>query len=753
MADRVGQQFGNYQLVRLLGEGGFAEVYLGEHIHLGTQAAIKVLHTRLTSEEMDKFRTEARTIARLIHPNIVRVLEFGMEGKTPFLVMDFAPNGTLRQKHSKGVPLPLLTIVGYVKQVADALQYAHNEKLIHRDIKPENMVLGRHNEVLLSDFGIALVAQSSHYQSTQDMAGTMAYMSPEQIQGKPRPASDQYSLGVVVYEWLSGDRPFHGSFTELVGQHLSVPPPPLSSKVPTILPDVERVVMSTLAKDPKDRFLNVQAFARAIEQASQPVVNTFLKPYAPVIQQPHITTLRDQWQSLDVAVTPPSQPPIELAGITPPNQQLPPSVAVTPSSQPPPLQPSLGTDTSGGQQPWQMRSTGEIAQPLPSKRNPQIGLIIGTFFLLAILIGSGIFFFSRNMGNPVSSNLGNTSGSNSGIIADGKGCKKIGVLLPETATSVRWDSYDRPLLQRLITQALPGTTVDYANAQGNADQQQTQADTALARGDCILVVAASDSVKAAQIVAHAKADVVPVIAYDRLIQSNDLAYYVSFDDVMVGALQGQYIVDHYRKFVQGGNANVVMINGSQTDNNALLFAQGVHTKLDPLFQSGALKNVYEKFTPNWDNPTAQTEMEAALTANSNNIQIAYVANDGMAVSVIAALKAQNLNGKVLVTGQDATIAGIHSILAGDQTMTIYKAIAKEAQATADLIKLLVDGSNTSSLTNGATVKTSDGIPIPSVFVPPVVVDKSNIATTVIADGYITKADVCQGIPAGTDSVC
>ena len=269
MADRVGQQLGNYQLIRLLGEGGFAQVYLGEHIHLGTQAAIKVLHTQLTSDDVGKFRTEARTIARLIHPHIVRVLEFGIESKTPFLVMDYAPNGTLRQRHPKGIQLPLTTIVSYVKQVADALQYAHDEKLIHRDIKPENMLLGRRNEILLSDFGIALIAQSSRYQSAQEMAGTMAYMAPEQIQGKPRPASDQYSLGIVVYEWLSGDRPFHGSLTELVGQHLSTPPPSLQEKVSTISSEVEQVVLIALAKDPKERFASVQVFATVLDQAYQ----------------------------------------------------------------------------------------------------------------------------------------------------------------------------------------------------------------------------------------------------------------------------------------------------------------------------------------------------------------------------------------------------------------------------------------------------------------------------------------------------
>src|SRR6266853_955448 len=234
MGDRVGQQLGNYQLIRLLGEGGFAEVYLGEHIHLGTQAAIKVLHTQLAKEDIETFRNEARTIARLEHPNIVRVLDFGLEGSTPYLVMSYAVNGTLRQRHPKGTRLPLVTIVSYVKQLADALQYAHDEKLIHRDIKPENMLLGRRNEILLSDFGIATMTQSSRYQGTQDMAGTIAYMAPEQVQGKPRLASDQYALAICVYEWLCGERPFHGSFTEIATQQVLTPPPSLCGKIPTL---------------------------------------------------------------------------------------------------------------------------------------------------------------------------------------------------------------------------------------------------------------------------------------------------------------------------------------------------------------------------------------------------------------------------------------------------------------------------------------------------------------------------------------
>jgi D-xylose transport system substrate-binding protein len=334
----------------------------------------------------------------------------------------------------------------------------------------------------------------------------------------------------------------------------------------------------------------------------------------------------------------------------------------------------------------------------------------------------------------------------------GKGCKKIGVSLPETASSNRWDGFDRPLLEQMIPQMLPGATVDYANAEGNADTQQTQADAMLTKGDCILVVAANDSIKAARIVADAKADGVPVIAYDRLIQSNDLAYYVSFDNVQVGVLQGTYIKNHYQQYVKSGKVgNTVMIDGAQTDNNALLFSKGAHSILDPLFSSGVLKNVYEKFTPNWDNPTAQTEMEAALTANGNNIQIAYVANDGMATTVIAALKAQHLNGKVLVTGQDATLTGLQNILLGDQSMTVLKPYKLEAGATASLVAAISNGSSTSSLVNGQ-VANANGVNIPSILETPEAIDKTNVMD-VINTGEVTLAQVCQGMPSKAGGIC
>jgi len=271
MDDRtlIGQQLGNYRVLRQLGEGSFARVYLGHHLHLETQAAIKVVVTPFSEDALEQFRREARTIARLSHPHIVRVLEFGVEGQTPYLVMEYAPKGTVRQRYPPGTPLPLETITRYVTQVASALQYAHDRQMIHRDLKPENLLLLPDDEVLLSDFGVAVEALRTQEQITGTFAGTAAYEAPEQLQGKPVPASDQYALAVIVYEWLCGERPFHGSALEIASQKVLAQPPPLRERVVDLSPLVEQVVMMALAKAPNERFGRVDAFARAFEQAVQ----------------------------------------------------------------------------------------------------------------------------------------------------------------------------------------------------------------------------------------------------------------------------------------------------------------------------------------------------------------------------------------------------------------------------------------------------------------------------------------------------
>ncbi len=264
----LGRQLGNYRLTRFLGRGGFAEVYLGEHIYLGSYAAIKVLTTALSEEEVEQFRNEARTIINIEHPNIVRVFDFGIEGSIPFIVMSYAPNGSLRKRYPARTRLPLPVVITYIRQLASALQYVHDRKIVHRDIKPENMLLGRNDEVLLTDFGIAAIARSTSSISTEAGSGTLYYMAPEQIQGKPRQASDQYALAVVTYEWLSGTRPFNGTSWEIISQHLSTPPPPLRQQVPSLPEAVEQVILRALSKDPHQRFDTVSEFAAALEQAA-----------------------------------------------------------------------------------------------------------------------------------------------------------------------------------------------------------------------------------------------------------------------------------------------------------------------------------------------------------------------------------------------------------------------------------------------------------------------------------------------------
>lgn len=355
MSGRVGQHLGNYRLVRLLGQGGFADVYLGEHVHLNSQAAIKILQVRLVGSALEQFRHEGRTIAHLIHPNIVRVFDFGVENGTPFLVMDYAPNGTLRQRYPKGVAMSLATVLPHFLQIARALQYAHDHKLIHRDIKPENMLLGPNNEVLLSDFGLVLPDHSTGSQTAKELAGTISYMAPEQIHGRPRSASDQYALGIVLYEWLSGDRPFRGSPMEIATQHLVTPPAPLYGKVPGLSRAVEGVLLQALAKDPQQRFDRIESFASALEQACKSVqaesktFSTIVAPSYPSSQVMLLTPPSGLSQQTHLMHTPQDRvhdtpsAAVQLASRVSPLREAPPSPYESPVSGRPPQPVSLVT--------------------------------------------------------------------------------------------------------------------------------------------------------------------------------------------------------------------------------------------------------------------------------------------------------------------------------------------------------------------------------------------------------------------------
>jgi serine/threonine protein kinase len=266
MSDRTGL-FDRYHLIRKLGSGAFGKVYLARDRYRYNDVAVKILPS-LADDELQKFLTEARMM-RLKHPHIIQLLDFGIEQQTPFLVMEYAPCGDLRQRHPRGSRMPLSTVLSYVTQLASALQAAHDDQIIHRDVKPENMLLNQQGQILLSDFGIATMVPSNTLDSAQSFfVGTIPYMAPEQAEGHPCLASDQYALAVVVYEWICGQRPFHGSPIEIAIQHRLDPPPSLCEQNQSISPEIEQVILTALAKDPSKRFVSVEAFAQAFEAAS-----------------------------------------------------------------------------------------------------------------------------------------------------------------------------------------------------------------------------------------------------------------------------------------------------------------------------------------------------------------------------------------------------------------------------------------------------------------------------------------------------
>lgn len=281
-----------------------------------------------------------------------------------------------------------------------------------------------------------------------------------------------------------------------------------------------------------------------------------------------------------------------------------------------------------------------------------------------------------------------------------------------------------------------GADVLVQSADGNDAAQVRQAENLLTQGVDVLVVVPHNSEIASSIVDSAKRQNIPVIAYDRLIRNSNVDFYISFDNVKVGELQARYLLDHAPK------GNYVLIGGSPTDNNARQFRQGQMNMLQPAIDHGAIKIVADQWAKDWLPSEALRHTENALTQARNDVAAVVASNDSTAGGAIQALDEQKLSGKVLVSGQDADLAACQRIVAGTQSMTVYKPIAPLAQRAAEVAVALVKHSPVESNT-----KVANGFKdVPSFLLQPIVVDKRNIAETVIKDGFVKAEDVYRNLP-------
>ncbi len=327
-------------------------------------------------------------------------------------------------------------------------------------------------------------------------------------------------------------------------------------------------------------------------------------------------------------------------------------------------------------------------------------------------------------------------GSSDGSDGGGGGGKdkagKIGVILPDTKSSVRWESADRPALEKAFKAA--GVKYDIQNAEGDADKMATIADGMITDGVTVLAIVNLDSDSGSAIEEKAKKQGVKTIDYDRLTLGGSADVYISYDNSKVGALQGEGL----KKCLGDKDANIIYLNGSPTDNNATLFSQGAHSVLDKV---STYKKVAEQAVPDWDNDKAVTIFEQLYTKVDGKVDGVYAANDGLAGGVISILKKNGQNGKVPVTGQDATVEGLQNILTGDQCMTIQKSATGQAGALAKAAIAMAKGGKADTT---GTVKDDTGKrDVPAILLDPVAIDKSNVKA-VIDSGDMKASDLCTG---------
>lgn len=316
----------------------------------------------------------------------------------------------------------------------------------------------------------------------------------------------------------------------------------------------------------------------------------------------------------------------------------------------------------------------------------------------------------------------------------------VGVILPENSTSSRWESFDRPYFAAAFKSA--GVSGDIQNADGDVDAFQNIADQMLAKGAKVLIIAGIDSPSAKAVQDRARKLGVPTIDYDRLTSKGSASYFVSFDKVAIGRSIGQGIKSCLNR-ARKKKARVAYLNGPTSDSNSALYKAGYESILQPLFKKKAYTLVDDTAVPTWDASSAGIIFEQQLSKAGGDLDAVVTPNDSFALAVVSVLKKSKLNGKICVSGQDATVDALRSTLTGDLAITVYKPIKSEANAAANLAISLILGKPITA-TNGKT--NNELANVPTVLVAPIGITKEKVKT-VVADGYQKRADICRGLEA------
>ena len=754
MSVYVGKSIGRYHILEKLGEGGMATVYKAFDTRLEANVAVKVIRTENLPQSgaeraLKRFEREAKALAQLNHPNIVKVIDYGdYEGK-PYLVMPYLEGGTLKGLMQARGALPWQEAVRVLLPIAKALAYAHQRGMIHRDVKPSNILITDSGEPMLSDFGVTKIIEE---ETTLDLTGTSAtvgtpeYMAPEQATSKTVDHRvDIYALGIVFYEMVTGRKPYVADTPLAVLFKQASEPLPRPKQFVPVLPDkVEQIILKALAKKPEDRFQTMGEFAVALERCLAEAT----------ADQRQIKSAQASLKMSHAVVVPTQIEKASMQKETPPIVTLPPPTST--STEPSNLQPEIVV----------ARSSDNIIRD--NKQKPPLlrnwGLIVGSAIVLLICLcmggGSlgvaslgGLFSRPTITYTPPPATLVPTGAiSNIPPIASIKPKIKIGLSFSDLTTERLKIENDQ------MTKILVADGYEVITQEANHDVklQNAQIDNMVAMGVKGLIVIAEDGVAAATSVDKAAAAGVKVIAYDRLIKTTSISAYLSFNNVDVGKAEASGVmtalgIPGSTTWTSSNPAKVVLSGGSPTDNSAILVRQGQMEVVQPFIDQGVVKIVADQWVDNWDPATAKKMMENILTAQNNQIDAVVASNDGTALGELQAMKAQGLTGKVPISGQDATADGCNSIVKGELTVTVFKDTRLLAPKAVEMLEALIKGQSITGLTQYTMAeltndKTLTGN-VMALFLPVVQVTKANVYDVIIKSGFQSYADVYRDIPA------